>query len=164
MVIEIYYSFEQGNQKKKHEKISYRVIGSWDESEIIALYRAGGWWELGSNPQNIPLLIRGSFLFIIALDIDTDCAVGMGRIIADGFSDGYIQDVVVHHDYRENGIGTVIATLLRSLGLALGLSWMGLISVPGMENIYIRAGFSPMKNYIPMNLDEKRQNRYHDTQ
>jgi GNAT superfamily N-acetyltransferase len=164
MEIERKKPFELGNHEKCCQKISYRVIRNWDESEIIDLYRAGGWWEMGLNPLNIPLLMHGSFLFVIALDTGTDHAVGMGRIISDGSSDGYIQDVVVHHDYRENGIGTAIVSLLRSLGLAFGLSWMGLISVPGEENFYKRAGFSPMKNHIPMNLDEKRSNRCHDTQ
>jgi len=157
-------SFEQENPRKKHPEIVYRVIRSWDESEIIDLYRAGGWWEMGWSPSGIIPLMHGSFLFIIALDTITDQAVGMGRIIADGSSDGYIQDVAVHHKYRERGIGTMIATLLRSLGAALGLSWIGLISAPGKENIYKHAGFSPMENYTPMNLDEERPNRYHDTQ
>jgi ribosomal protein S18 acetylase RimI-like enzyme len=148
----------------KQMKIVYRMIRSWDESEIIDLYRAGGWWEMGWNPSGILPMMRGSFLFIIALDTTTDQAVGMGRIIADGSSDGYIQDVVVHCNYRQCGIGTTIATLLCNLGTAFGLSWMGLISAPGEENIYKRAGFSLMEHYTPMNIDEERPNRYHDTQ
>ncbi|MCZ9311776.1 MAG: GNAT family N-acetyltransferase [Methanocorpusculum sp.] len=155
---------EPRNPGKKHPEIVYRMIRSWNEAEIIDLYRAGGWWEMGWSPSGITPLIRGSFLFIIALDTTTDQAVGMGRIIADGSSDGYIQDVAVLHNYRERGIGTTIATLLHSLGAALGLSWIGLISAPGKENIYKRAGFSPMENYTPMNLNEERPNRYHDTQ
>ena len=155
---------EQNNPEKKNPEIIYQAIRSWDESEIIDLYRAGGWWEMGWNPAGIAPLIRGSFLFIIALDTTTRQAVGMGRIIADGSSDGYIQDLAVHHNYRERGIGTTIASLLRTLGAALGLSWIGLIAAPGKENLYKRAGFSPMPHYTPMNLDEERPDRYHDTQ
>lgn len=155
---------EQENPEKTNPEITYLAVRRWDDTEIIDLYRAGGWWEMGWSPAGIAPLMRGSFLFIIALDTITGHAVGMGRIIADGSSDGYIQDVVVHHNYRERGIGTTIATLLRRLGAALGLSWIGLISAPGKENIYKRAGFSPMENYTPMNLDEERPNRYHDTQ
>ena len=155
---------EPEKPEKKNQGIVYRAIRNWNESEIIDLYRAGGWWEIGWNPAGIAPLIRGSFLFIIALDTTTGQTIGMGRIIADGSSDGYIQDVAVLHTYRERGIGTTIATLLRSLGTALGLSWIGLISAPGKENIYKRAGFSPTENYTPMNLDEERPNRYHDTQ
>ncbi|HJJ99642.1 MAG TPA: GNAT family N-acetyltransferase [Methanocorpusculum sp.] len=119
---------------------------------------------MGYKPADITPMLHGSFLFLIALDTTTGQAVGMGKIISDGSSDGYIDDVVVLHNYRNRGIGTTIATLLSSLGAALGLSWIGLIAAPGKENIYKRAGFSPMENYTPMNLDEKRSNRYHGTQ
>lgn len=164
MDIEGQKSPEQKNSGKKNPEIIYQAIRSWNESEIIDLYRAGGWWEMGWNPAGIAPLMRGSYLFIIALDTTTNQAVGMGRIIADGSSDGYIQDVAILHNYRGRGIGTTIVTLLRELGAALGLSWIGLIAAPEKENIYKRAGFSPMANYTPMNLDEERPNRYHDTQ
>lgn len=137
---------------KKNQGIAYRAIRNWSESEIIDLYRAVGWWEMGWKPEDIASMMHSSFLFIIALDTTTGRAIGMGRIIADGSSDGYIDDVAVLPTYRERGIGTTIATLLRSLGTALGLSWIGLISAPGKENIYKRAGFFPMENYTPMSL------------
>ena len=88
---------EQKNSEKQNPDITYLAVRSWDDTEIIDLYRAGGWWEMGWSPAGIAPLMRGSFLFIIALDTTTGHAVGMGRIIADGSSDGYIQDVVVHH-------------------------------------------------------------------
>ncbi|HJJ89370.1 MAG TPA: GNAT family N-acetyltransferase [Methanocorpusculum sp.] len=145
---------------RDNREIVYRAIRNWNESEIVDIYRAGGWWEMGWDITNITSLIHGSFLFIIAIDVTTGHAIGMGRIIADGTSDGYIQDVAVLHHYRKLGIGTTIVTLLRSLGNALGLSWLGLISAPGKENIYKHAGFSIMKNYTPMNIDDERKNRY----
>ncbi len=150
--------------EKNQSEIRYLMIRNWNTAEILNLYRAGGWWEIGWNPDGIAPLIRGSFLFIIALDTATGCAVGMGRIIADGSSDGYIQDVAVLPDYRTRGIGSKLAELLRGIGLALGLSWLGLIAAPEAEGIYKRAGFSPMQHHTPMNLDQERPNRYHDTQ
>ncbi len=54
---------------------------------------------------DLPRLIRGSFLFAVAVDRKTGHAVGMGRVISDGVSDGYIQDLVVLPEYRKTGIG-----------------------------------------------------------
>ncbi|MDV0441376.1 GNAT family N-acetyltransferase [Methanorbis furvi] len=154
-----------GEENRQNQpEIKYLMIRNWQTKEIIDLYRAGGWWEMGWNPGGIAPLIRGSFLFIIALDSATGSAVGMGRIIADGSSDGYIQDVAVLPSYRNLGIGSKIAEILRSLGQTLGLSWLGLIAAPEAEGIYKRAGFSPMERYTPMNLEQERPNRYHDTQ
>ena len=155
---------EQENPEKTNPEITYLAVRRWDDTEIIDLYRAGGWWEMGWSPAGIAPLMRGSFLFIIPLDQPAGHAEEIGRINADGSSDRNIHDVVVQHNARERGISTTIAALLRRLGAALGLSWIVLISAPGKENIYKRAGFSPMENYTPMNLDEERPNRYHDTQ
>ena len=48
-------------------------------------------------------LIRGSFLFAVAIDISTGRAVGMGRVISDGIADAYIQDLVVLRRLEETG-------------------------------------------------------------
>ncbi len=75
--------------------IHIAIVSSWDEEEIVALYRAGGWWEDSFDPAGIPALIRGSFAFVVAADTKTGQAVGMGRALSDGVSDAYIQDLVV---------------------------------------------------------------------
>ncbi|MDV0443042.1 GNAT family N-acetyltransferase [Methanorbis rubei] len=150
----------EGENRQNQQEIRYLMIRSWQAKEIIDLYRAGGWWDMGWNSESLAPLIRGSFLFIVALDTRTGNAIGMGRIIADSSSDGYIQDLVVLPGYRNLGIGSQIAKILRSLGQALGLSWLGLIAAPEAESIYKRAGFTPMERYTPMNLEQGN----HDTQ
>lgn len=138
----------------EHNKISIRAIRTWEKNEIIELYRAGGWWELGGNDADVANIIKESFIFVVALNENKN-AVGMGRIIADKTSDGYIQDVVVFPEYRNMHIGTRIVSTLKKLGELQGLKWMGLISAPGKENFYKRAGFSEMINYTPMLFEEK---------
>lgn len=129
--------------------ISIYPVYSWNTAEILELYRAGGWWDMGWDERLIPPILHGSFLFVVACDPQSR-AIGMGRIIADGASDGYIQDVVVFPEYRNQGIGSRIVSALRKLGTLYGLSWIGLISAPGKEEFYKRAGFNPMEKYTPM--------------
>ena len=152
------------NPEKNLQNITFALTTNWPADEIIELYRAGGWWEMGWNPNGIAPLMRGSYLYLIAIDTTTKSAVGMGRLIADGSSDAYFQDISVLPEYRTRGIGREIVRILRSLGKAYGLSWMGLIAAPEKENFYLHQGFSPMPDYTPMLLDEERPNRYHDTQ
>lgn len=109
---------------------------------------------MGFDSAEIEVIIRGSFFFAVAFDENKN-AVGMGRIIADKTSDGYIQDVVVFPEYRNTGIGSRIVSALKKLGDLYGLKWLGLISAPGKENFYNRAGFSPMINYTPMLFEKK---------
>jgi len=137
------------------EEITLSEVRSWNSSEIVDLYRTGGWWDMGWSTDRIAQILDGSFILIIAHD-DQNRAVGMGRIISDGIADGYIQDVVVFPEYRGRGIGERIAKTLRQLGSAHGLTWIGLISAPEKESIYLRAGFSEMKNYTPMLFENEK--------
>ncbi|HJJ29284.1 MAG TPA: GNAT family N-acetyltransferase [Methanocorpusculum sp.] len=134
------------------DEISIYPVLTWKSSEILQLYRAAGWWEMGADTNEIPALIRSTFLFVVAADAEAR-AIGMGRLIADGKSDGYIQDVVVFPEYRNLGIGSKIVNLLKNLGRAHGLSWIGLIAAPDKESFYKRAGFETMEDFTPMKLD-----------
>lgn len=132
------------------DAIAIQLVHSWDEVEIANLYRAGGWWKEEYNPQELPRLIKGSFLFAVAVDIKTGRAVGMGRVISDGVSDGYIQDLVVLPEYQKKGIGSRIVSSLVKKCIESGISWIGLIAEPDTEKFYLPFGFYPMEGYTPL--------------
>lgn len=134
-------------------EITLSVVRSWNTADIVDLYRAGGWWDVGFDPNQIPRLLDGSFLVIVALDRQ-DNAVGFGRFISDGASDGYLQDIVVFPEYRGQGIGSRIVAALKKLAILYGHTWLGLISAPGKEEFYRRSGFSVMEKYTPMLKEE----------
>lgn len=122
----------------------------WDEEEIAALYRTGGWWREDYKTEELRHLIRGSFAFAVAVDTVTGRAVGMGRVIADGVSDGYIQDLVVFPQFRKSGIGTQIVSALVNRCLESGITWIGLIAEPGTETFYFPLGFHTMDKHVPL--------------
>jgi len=127
-----------------------RLIRTWDSGQIVALYRAGGWWKDEYTPEGIPDLIKGSFLFAVAIDTATGSAIGMGRVISDGVSDGYIQDLIVLPEYRRSGIGRKIVLLLIRACREKGINWIGLISQPGCDEFYRDLGFARMEGFIPL--------------
>jgi len=127
-----------------------RLIRAWDNDEIVDLYRAGGWWKEEYNPADILPLIRGSFAFAIASERRTGRAIGMGRVISDGISDGYIQDLVVLPQYRNSGIGTRIVAALMDRCRQAGVSWIALIAEPETEHFYLSKGFQVMEGHIPL--------------
>jgi GNAT superfamily N-acetyltransferase len=132
------------------DNIAIQLVHSWDEVEIANLYRAGGWWKEEYDPEELPRLIKGSFLFAVAVNIKTGRAVGMGRVISDGVSDGYIQDLVVLPEYRKTGIGTQIVSTLVKKCIESGISWIGLIAEPDTEKFYLPFGFHPMEGHTPL--------------
>lgn len=118
--------------------------------QIVELYRDQGWWQPGDDRSErlVSRLIAGSHCFVIATDGEN--IVGMGRVISDGVSDAYIQDLTVRLDRRKQGIGQLILqTLLERLHTS-GINWIGLIAEPGSGNLYRRAGFREMSDSIPM--------------
>jgi len=137
--------------KSDDEIIEISIITEWNISEIVELYRQGNWWKEEWNPDEIQPLIKGSFLFAIATDKEKR-AVGMGRVISDKCSDGYIQDLVVHKDFRGTGLGRRILKTLVKESRERGIGWIGLIAEPGTSGFYGKEGFSVMADHIPMVL------------
>jgi GNAT superfamily N-acetyltransferase len=129
---------------------SVQLVHSWDEEEIADLYRAGGWWKEEYRVEEIRHLIRGSFLFAVATDEKTGRAIGMGRVLSDSVSDGYIQDLVVIPEFRKGGTGSKIVSLLVKTCRDRGLTWIALIAEPGSDSFYVPLGFQEMRDYVPM--------------
>ena len=119
-------------------------------AEIIALYRSQGWWKAYDDDQRhlLKRLIAGSHLFVIAEQ--AGIVVGIGRVISDGASDAYIQDVTVSSTHRRQGIGRkILKTILKQLADD-GIPWIGLIAEPGSVALYESLGFSLMPGAVPM--------------
>ena len=103
-----------------------------------------------SMPRDI-LMLTG-LLFAVAIDISTRKSVGMGRVISDGISDAYIQDLVVLPEWRGMGVGRMILSVLLDECRMRKISWTALIAEPGTSGFYGSLGFAPMTGYVPMLL------------
>jgi len=132
------------------ESVEIKFVDSWNSEEIVELYKEGSWWDKGSDASFIPKLIKQSFVFVVALDVTSGEAIGMGRVISDGVSDAYIQDVVVSKKWRGHGVGRLIIDRLVSYCLSHNVAWIALISEPDQEGFYIPLGFTEMKRYTPL--------------
>ena len=133
-----------------------RFVDNWNIDEIIDLYKAGGWWKDDYNTSDIDLVIKGSFAFALAIEINSGKAIGMGRIISDGVSDAYIQDLVILKEYRGIGIGTKIVKSLIQKCNTNNIQWLALIAEPHQSEFYIPLGFKTMENYTPMKFNNER--------
>jgi aralkylamine N-acetyltransferase len=130
--------------------VDVRIVTSWKSDDIVSLYKAAGWWKEWYDPAGVPSLIAHSFAFAVAVDTATGQGIGMGRVLSDGVSDGYIQDVVVLPEYRRHDVGKHLIDLLVKTCLERGVTWVGLIAVPGSVSFYEGCGFHPMPGHTPM--------------
>lgn len=92
-------------------------INSYDErvipaKSVIRLYQNVGWWEDRKESEIEAILER---TISVGAWID-DELVGFARAVTDGKFRAYVEDVVVHHQYRRKDIGTqIIKRLLHEL-------------------------------------------------
>ena len=132
------------------KNIEYEAVKSAPVEEIVALYESAGWWQESPEAREIiPAMIQGSFCFMVARTIDGRI-VGMARVISDGYSDAYIQDVTVLNSYRGQGIGRELVYRLAQFCVNRKIGWIGLVAEPGTQGLYEDLGFRPLAGYQPM--------------
>lgn len=130
--------------------VEIRFVTSWPNDEIVELYKVGGWWKDTYDKSGVPRLIAGSFVFAVVVDLSSGKAVGMGRVLSDGVSDAYIQDLVILPSYRGHDHGKKLVRALIDHCLSKGITWIGVIAEPGSDQFYRNLGFTPMEHYVPL--------------
>ncbi|MEH7124648.1 GNAT family N-acetyltransferase [Bacillus sp. JJ1532] len=106
---------------------------------LYQLYQLEGWNDFLKLPKE--LLHRAmvqSWSVISAYDREQ--LIGTGRIISDGLINGYICGVIVHPDYRSQGIGGEIVKRLVEKGRASNLH-IQLLSEEKKAPYYEKLGF-----------------------
>jgi len=136
--------------------LRYQIVDAWPTDDVVALYASAGWWREGAAGRAaVGPMIAGSFAFLVVTEGER--TIGMGRAIADGASDAYVQDVVVLPEHRGRGIGAEIVTRLTQHCVEHGHVWIGLVAEPGTAAFYERLGFRVMKDFVPMRFPTPEQ-------
>jgi len=86
------------------DKITYKSIKEFNVEDIKGLYEDAGWTNYINDLPKLMNAIEGSLDVISAWDEDK--LVGLIRIIGDGLTIVYIQDILVLKAYKRKGIGT----------------------------------------------------------
>lgn len=77
-----------------------------NQNELVDLYRLVGWDFYMEKVKNIEACYKASLCVYTVYDQDR--LVGSIRVVGDGMSIIYIQDVVVHPNYQHQGIATAL--------------------------------------------------------
>lgn len=84
-----------------------RVGADLPRDEVLALYGANGWTVYTDEPDRLMRAIAGSSRVVTAWDGER--LVGLARVVTDGESVAYLQDVLVHPDCQGQGLGRRLA-------------------------------------------------------
>ena len=72
--------------------------------DVFYLYQAVGWTNYTNQPQMLEQALSHSLVIYLALD--GDAVVGLIRLVGDGFSSVFVQDLIVLPSYQRQGIGS----------------------------------------------------------
>ncbi|BBP10465.1 GNAT family N-acetyltransferase [Streptococcus sp. 116-D4] len=72
--------------------------------DVLHLYQAVGWTNYTHQPEMLEQALSHSLAIYLALD--GDAAVGLIRLVGDGFSSVLVQDLIVLPIYQRQGIGS----------------------------------------------------------
>ena len=102
---------------------------------IAGFYISAGWITKEDDTSFLLPALRGSTLVAGAFDHE-GLIIGCARVLSDGCSDAYIQDVVVDPDHRGQGIGSRLIKCLTDELQKRGVDWIALVGEPGTEEFY----------------------------
>ena len=75
-------------------------------NDVLHLYQAVGWTNYIHQPQMLEQALSHSLAIYLALD--GDAVVGLVRLVGDGFSSVFVQDLIVLPTYQRQGIGSAL--------------------------------------------------------
>ena len=72
--------------------------------DVLHLYQAVGWTNYTNQPQMLEQALSHSLALYVARDGEK--IVGLVRLVGDGFSSVFVQDLIVLPSYQRQGIGS----------------------------------------------------------
>ena len=72
--------------------------------DVLHLYQAVGWTNYTNQPQMLEQSLARSLAIYVARDGEE--IVGLVRLVGDGFSSVFVQDLIVLPSYQRQGIGS----------------------------------------------------------
>lgn len=87
-------------------EFSIRKYQNYNEDEITNLYKSVGWINYTNNPQMLKEAYANSLKILGAYNDEK--LLGVIRVVGDGHSVVFIQDILVYPEYQRQGIGTAL--------------------------------------------------------
>ena len=113
--------------------------------DVLHLYQAVGWTNYTHQPEMLEQALPHSLAVYLAFDGEK--IVGLIRLVGDGFSSVFVQDLIVLPTYQRQGIGR--ALMKQALGDFKGAYQVQLVTEQTEKNVgfYRSIGFETLSTY-----------------
>ena len=79
---------------------------TYNSEEILNLYASVGWTNYTDNPEMLKNAYANSLKILGAYE--NEKLIGIIRVVGDGYSIIYIQDILIYPEYQHKGVGTAL--------------------------------------------------------
>ena len=113
--------------------------------DVLHLYQAVGWTNYTNQPQMLEQALPHSLAVYLAFDGEK--IVGLIRLVGDGFSSVFVQDLIVLPSYQRQGIGRTLVK--EALGDYKDAYQVQLVTDQTEKNLgfYRSLGFETLSTY-----------------
>ena len=91
-------------------EFSIKEYSKYNESEILNLYQSVGWINYTNNPNMLKNAYTNSLKILAAYE--NEKLLGIIRVVGDGYSIVFIQDIIVLNEYQGKGFGSKFLKLI----------------------------------------------------
>ena len=121
--------------------IEYKTINKLNRKTIIELYKSAKWTNYTKNPEKLFKGIQNSLYTLGAFKKNQ--LIGLIRIVGDGYTIVYIQDIIVHPNHQSKGIGQ---ELMKKILIRYEFVRQKILLADhheGLDRFYKKMGFIP---------------------
>jgi GNAT superfamily N-acetyltransferase len=127
------------------ETLNISVGTSPTLDQALALYGEVGWASYLRDPERLGRALGGSLL--VATARDGEHLVGLARVVGDGASIVYVQDVLVHPQYRRLGLGRRLVESVLAPFSAVYQQVLITDAEPEQIGFYQSLGFTELRDF-----------------
>ena len=125
------------------DSIVISQLETWQEEPILSLYRSVGWSAYYDHPQRLKRAFENSLRIYAAFHGET--LVGLARLVGDGETIVFLQDLLVRPEYQRRGIGRrLIATIFAAYPHVRQIHLLT-DDLPDTVGFYRAVGFIPVE-------------------
>lgn len=94
-------------------EFTIKEYNEYHEQEILNLYKSVGWVNYVNHPEMLKNAYESSLKILGAYNGEK--LLGIIRVVGDGYSIIYIQDIIVLPEYQHQGIGTALINKMTEI-------------------------------------------------
>ncbi|MFF2051972.1 GNAT family N-acetyltransferase [Leifsonia sp. NPDC058194] len=138
----------RNSAEEPHDGLHFDVDDVPDPADLVSLYDAVGWSAYTQDPERLERAVQQS-LGVAVCWSDGSTLVGLARVVGDGVTIAYLQDVLVHPGFQRRGVGARLVDAVFAPFDDVRQHVLLTDAEPGQRAFYEALGFTEVHDIRP---------------